>query len=197
MRTEARVTSFKMSLLSFLSRDPKNSKRVAQLQLEASALNVTKKAKKQVAAKNLGGQAVLRDFPSLPVDVPVLPPKPSSASLEVNAIISEFMLLPKFSTIGLRNLCCDASSSEDHEIKIPPSVKLVMENLIAHVEMKCGKKNPCSKLKFMGRIKKPHLSWKQRADIIYFMLHPAFANKLTSKGSKLTSKGCTISTRIR
>ena len=44
------------------------------------------------------------------------------------------------------------------------------------LEIKFGEKKWALKLKFTGRIKKPFLSWKQRADVIYFVLHPGFAN---------------------
>ena len=51
-----------MSMLSFLSRNPSNNKRIAQLQLEAESLSCSKKAKKQIAQKKLSAQAVIYDF---------------------------------------------------------------------------------------------------------------------------------------
>ena len=51
-----------------------------------------------------------------------------------------------------------------------------METLLLNVERKFGLKKSKSSLKFLGRIKKPQLTWKQRADVISFLLHPAFGN---------------------
>ena len=47
-----------------------------------------------------------------------------------------------------------------------------------HIHALTNPKKPASKIKFMGRMftKKTLLTWKQRADIVYLVLHPAFAN---------------------
>ena len=165
--------SFKAVMISFLSRDPSNHKRIAQLQLEAEALNSAKKAKKQIAQEKRTAQTVLEDFRSLPARLPFCVPTSSNSSVMVDEIICEFMQVPSFASLG--NFT--PNSEDDRTFEIPPSVKLVMERIVGDIEIKYGKKNPATKVKFVGRIKKPHLTWKQRADIIYFMLHPGFANK--------------------
>ena len=100
-------------------------------------------------------------------------PTSSNSSVMVGEIICEFMQVSSFASLG--NFT--PNSEDDRTFEIPPSVKLVMERIVGDIEIKYGKKNPATKVKFVGRIKKPHLTWKQRADIIYFMLHPGFANK--------------------
>ena len=45
------------------------------------------------------------------------------------------------------------------------------------ISMKYGGKSHLTTVRVTNSIKKPHLTWKQGADIISFMLHPGFANK--------------------
>ena len=58
---------------------------------------------------------------------------------------------------------------------IPREALDVVESIRVALEIKFGEKKCASKLKFTGIIK-PFLSWTQRADVIYFALHPGFAN---------------------
>ena len=49
---------------------------------------------------------------------------------------------------------------QSHDVvEIPSAVLAVMEQLRCNLEMKSGEKTSDSKIKFMGRIKRPPLSW--------------------------------------
>ena len=83
-----------MSLLSFLSTDPNNRMRGAQLQSEGSGLKMSKNAKQQITVEKLTRQAVLSDFP-LPAQLLVILKKPTTVSLQGDNMISELTLLPQ------------------------------------------------------------------------------------------------------
>ena len=153
------------SMLAFLSRDPSNAKRIKDIQLEANASSAVKKAKKSVPKEKRSVPQPSLVFPSVPRTANVL---------DVDGILSSFLETANFSaSIPLIRISDD---DVDEKIVIPPGVKHTMETLLLNVERKFGLKKSKSSLKFLGRIKKPQLTWKQRADVIYFLLHPAFGN---------------------
>ena len=65
---------------------------------------------------------------------------------------------------------------QTQSIVLPSGIVAVMEQLRRDIEIKFGEKQSASKIKFLGRTKKTFLTYKQRADIGYLLLHPVFAN---------------------
>ena len=121
------------------------------------------KAKKAVVSK------IVTEHRPSPVVKKLQPPLPLTRA-EAEEIVSSFQ--QEHFYIGFQS---DLLQSHD-VVEIPSAVLSVMEQLRSNFEVKFGEKNSSSKLKFMRRIKKPCLCWKQRADILYFLMHPGFAN---------------------
>ena len=164
--------SFSVKMLAFLSRDPRNAKRVVQIQQDAQASLVVKKAKKCLTEEKKGKTQPTLVFP------PVSTEQKPKTNLDVHGILSSFTETTFFQDF-LSPISCashDIPVHSDETILIPAGVRLTMQALLMNIERKFGTKTNKSQLKFLGRQQKPHLTWKQRADIIYFTLHPAFGN---------------------
>ena len=148
-------------MLRFLSRDASNAQRIADLKRKADASALTSKAKRVLSDTKLNAETKSAPVAVLAPAVPIYNPLTSE---EAENVVLSFMREEFYTQFS--------SMEQTQSIVLPSGIVAVMEQLRRDIEIKFGEKQSASKIKFLGRTKKPFLTWKQRADIVYFLLHP-------------------------
>ena len=152
-------------MLRFLSRDASNAQRIADLKRKADASALTSKAKRVLSDTKLHAETksapVVVLAPAVPINNPL-------TSEEAENVVLSFMREEFYTQFS--------SMEQTQSIVLPSGIVAVMEQLRRDIEIKFGEKQSASKIKFLDRTNKPFLTCKQRADIVYFLLHPGFAN---------------------
>ena len=143
-------------MFPFLSRHPRNAKRLSQMQLESDCNKLAKKVKTsmiQESTKVKPSQKNKQPVLQFPPDC-AKQPKCVTIALEVDGIVREFVNT---------NIYIDAVTSvpvpndaEQKEFCIPAEVKRTMAHIIGVVDLKFGGKKT-GNLEFMGRIIQPQL----------------------------------------
>ena len=150
-------------MLRFLSRDASNAQRIADLKRKADASALTSKAKRVLSDTKLNAETKSAPVAVLAPAVPIYNPLTSE---EAENVVLSFIKTEFYTQFS--------SMEQTQSIVLPSGIVAVMEQLRRDIEIKFGEKQSASKIKFLGRTKKPFLTWKQRADIVYFLLHPGF-----------------------
>jgi hypothetical protein len=163
-------------MISFLSREKSNSSVLIALKRSAEERKESKRIKMTVSLGTTNVKEVAQTELKLPEEknIPVkskLNCLPPVLSKDVNFVAEEII-----AEFKMRNTDFDWQSCSPPE-SIPSQVHVVVNRLVYDNELRGKHKISNSTFRFNGRVKKPHLSWKQRATIIFFHLHPKFANK--------------------
>jgi hypothetical protein len=168
----------KANMLSFLSREKSNVKKVTALKRSAKEKISTKRIKQSVigetgnVAKKLKPEHKILNLP------PVLQ---KDTSFDAASVVAQFKELnPQYERDAKIpvSMVIDVDGDVDEIVHpIPLQVQVAMNGILKNLELRSNKKSSSGKIKFVGRVKKPFLTWRQRANVIYFHLHPAFANK--------------------
>ena len=163
-----------ITMLRFLARDGSNAEVIAKLKRSADASAVTSKAKKILTSNSSSKTPVP---PLAVVPKPVTFQLPATANVSALTSREALEIIQQFKSEDYFVECGNTiSAPEDEPELIPREVVEVVESLRVAIEIKFGEKKCASKPKFTGRTKKPFLTWKQRADMLYFAMHPGFAN---------------------
>jgi len=150
-------------MLGFLSRDGANAQALVNLKRKSDSAAITSKVKKSSASKLLA-------VPTLSL----MKKAPSNASGSLSSAQAQSIVQSFVQEDFFINFPTTVEKGDSHVL--PTAVLAVMEQLRCELEVKFGEKKSSTKIKFMGRTKKPLLTWKQRGDLLYFLLHPGFGN---------------------